>query len=71
MTSPFCAEREQAGRRFSFPEEKATVEKVDLCIDLKKQIRSIPTESHSNNVGELYGLAFHPRFGQNRFAYVC
>ncbi|MBC7817941.1 MAG: PQQ-dependent sugar dehydrogenase [Planctomycetaceae bacterium] len=62
---------EQAGKILSFREEDASVTTADPVIDLKKDIRSLPPEGPAKSVGELYGLAFHPQFEQNRFAYVC
>lgn len=62
---------EQQGNIFSFPENDQTADKADLVINLKKQLRSIPSDSKFSNMGELYGLAFHPQFEQNRFAYIC
>lgn len=62
---------EQRGRIYSFPENDPVVAKADLVIDLKQQLRSIPPASNIRNMGELYGLAFHPQFERNRFAYVC
>ncbi len=62
---------EQSGKILSFVEADSGVEKADPVIDLKKQITSIPAAGKIKSVGELYGLAFHPQFAQNRFAYVC
>lgn len=62
---------EQSGKIFSFVEDYAAVEQADPVIDLKKDIRSLPPDGPAKSVGELYGLAFHPQFEKNRFAYIC
>ena len=50
---------EVGGKFFSFKDGAA---KADLCIDLSRAIKPF---FHA------YGFAFHPRFAQNRFIYVC
>lgn len=49
------------GKVFSFPNDP-TCEKPDLLVDLKKEIPEMES---------VYGLAFHPRFEENRFVYIC
>lgn len=52
---------EQYGKIFSFP-NKDDVQNADLVVDLAKEIPGVM---------QVYALAFHPRFEQNRFCYVC
>ncbi len=52
---------EQSGKIFSFP-NRPDVQAADLVIDLAKAIAGVE---------QVYALAFHPRFEQNRYCYVC
>lgn len=52
---------EHRGKIFSFVDDPAT-ESADLFIDLK--------QSHPD-LNEVYALAFHPRYEENRYCYVC
>ncbi len=52
---------EQAGKIFSFP-NKPDVPAADLVIDFAKAIAGVE---------QVYALAFHPNFEQNRYCYVC
>jgi uncharacterized repeat protein (TIGR03806 family) len=52
---------EVGGKVYSFPNQSGA-EKPDLAIDLA---------SGSSQVGQLFGLAFHPNFAKNRLAYLC
>jgi len=52
---------EQDGRIFSFPNQ-VDVAQADLVADLAKEIPG---------VRQVYALAFHPDFEQNRYCYVC
>ena len=58
---------EQAGKIFSFP-NRSDCEKADLFLDIRQQIRSLPADGV---IGDTYGLAFHPKFAENRYCYVC
>lgn len=60
---------EQGARIYSFPID-AAVKKADLVLDLSKEITSFDRK-RSSGVGDLYALAFHPQFAQNRYCYVC
>jgi len=51
---------ETAGKIFSFPYDEA-VEKADLFADMK---------AFDPEVNQCYSIAFHPRFAENRLAYV-
>ena len=57
---------EQAGRIFSFP-NRQDCNHADLFLDIGKQIRM----PENGVVGDTYGLAFHPKFAENHFCYVC
>jgi uncharacterized repeat protein (TIGR03806 family) len=52
---------EQGGKVFSFSNNPVTA-KADLVVDLA---------SRGQRFAALYGLAFHPRFAENRFAFLC
>ncbi len=52
---------EQGGMILAFANDPS-VTKTDLVIDLRK---------HRADFSNLYGLAFHPRFAQNRQVFVC
>lgn len=58
---------EQAGKIFSFP-NRQDCEQADLFLDIPKEIRTLPA---NGVVGDTYGLAFHPKFAENRYCYVC
>ena len=52
---------EQSGKIFSFP-NRADIAAADLVVDFAKEIPG---------VREVYALAFHPEYEQNRYCYVC
>lgn len=52
---------EQGGKVFSFPNDPACG-RADLALDLAVSRPGMTA---------LYGLAFHPKFDENRFAYLC
>lgn len=52
---------EQAGKIFSFP-NRPDVKSADLVVDLAKEIAGVQ---------QVYALAFHPQFQQNRYCFVC
>lgn len=52
---------EQSGKVFSFP-DRNDVASADLVIDFAKAIPGVK---------QVYSLAFHPNFQQNRYCYVC
>src|SRR5690606_33872724 len=52
---------EQYGKIFSFP-NRDDVEKADLVVDLRKEVPGVQ---------QVYALAFHPQFEQNRYCYIC
>ena len=52
---------EQGGKVYSFP-NAPHVATADLALDLAR---------HRPGMTALYGLAFHPKFHENRFVYLC
>jgi putative heme-binding domain-containing protein len=52
---------EQGGKLYSFP-ERPDVEQTDLVVDFHK---------HHQPFDSSYAFAFHPRFTENRFIFVC
>jgi putative heme-binding domain-containing protein len=46
-------------------------EKADLFLDLTTELKSWDKAGKVKGIDALYGLAFHPRFAQNRYCYVC
>lgn len=52
---------EVAGKIHSFPNDNAC-DRADLCFDMKGALAKMD---------QVYGLAFHPHFAQNRYCYVC
>jgi putative heme-binding domain-containing protein len=45
--------------------------KADLFCDLPREIKTIDRVPGAKEVGDLYGLVFHPKFEENRYCYVC
>jgi putative heme-binding domain-containing protein len=60
---------EQYGKIFSFPEEGDPA-KGDLFADLKRDVRGWETIPDTKGPDQSFGLAFHPKFAENRFCYV-
>ena len=52
---------EQSGKIFSF-KNQPDVKSAELVIEIAK---------HIPKAGQVYALAFHPKFQQNRYCYVC
>ena len=52
---------QQHGKIYSFPVH-ANVESADLVIDLANEIKGVQ---------QVYALAFHPKFAENRYCFVC
>lgn len=61
---------EQKGKIFTFVNEPEA-SRTDLAIDVFRDVTSIPEESRHVRGGECYGVAFHPKFRENRHVYVC
>lgn len=60
---------EQAGVLYSFANKPDA--KADLFFDVRQELTTIHLLPEAKEVGELYGLAFHPDFAQNRQCFVC
>ena len=60
---------EQEGVLYSIANEPDA--KAEVFFDLKKELKTLDKTAKATGIGELYGLAFHPKFEQNRFCYVC
>jgi putative heme-binding domain-containing protein len=60
---------EQAGRIFSFP-ARGDVERADLFLDLKRDLKTLDANPQAKEVLSVYGLVFHPRFAENGFCFV-
>ncbi|MBX9624534.1 MAG: PQQ-dependent sugar dehydrogenase, partial [Gemmataceae bacterium] len=60
---------EQAGKLYSL--KNTPDAKPELFCDLTKEIKTVGQNPAAKEIGELYGLVFHPKFEQNRTAYVC
>jgi putative heme-binding domain-containing protein len=58
---------EQHGRIYSFP-DRQDCDHAELFLDIPAQIRTLPK---NGVVGDTYGLAFHPKFAENRYCYIC
>jgi putative heme-binding domain-containing protein len=61
---------EQPGKLYSFP-ESPDVPGADLLLDLTTELKSWDAGGPVKGVSAVYGLAFHPRFAENRSCYVC
>lgn len=60
---------EQAGVLYSFPDKPDA--KPDLFIDLRKELKTFNVLPKTKGIDILYGLAFHPRFAENRQCFIC
>lgn len=45
--------------------------KPEPFFDLRKELKTVGQTPGARNVEAVYGLAFHPKFEQNRYCYVC
>ena len=61
---------EHGGKIFSFADDRQ-VERAELAIDLRKELQTVQLTKETSKFGELYGLAFHPKFAENHYCYVC
>jgi putative heme-binding domain-containing protein len=59
---------EHAGKIFSFPDDQSAA-KAELFLDLTTDLRW--DKSRFKNIDAVYGLAFHPKFAENHYCYVC
>ena len=60
---------EEAGAIFSFDNKSDAT--AAPFFDLRKQLTTIKQTPDATDVGKLYGLAFHPKFAENRYCYIC
>ncbi|MBI3468564.1 MAG: PQQ-dependent sugar dehydrogenase, partial [Planctomycetes bacterium] len=60
---------EQAGVLYSFVDQPDA--EADLFLDLRKELTTLHLLPEAKEIGELYGLAFHPDFQKNRQCFVC
>ena len=61
---------EQHGKVYSFRND-ARVEKPDLLIDLKKDVRSFDKVPTAKGVAAAYAIAIHPDFPAKSYCYLC
>jgi putative heme-binding domain-containing protein len=61
---------EQYGKVLSFPDDEA-VEKADVAIDLKKDLVGLDKVPGCKGVSNVYAIAFHPKFEENPYCYIC
>jgi putative heme-binding domain-containing protein len=61
---------EQDGKLFSLDPKKPDA-KPDLFADLKAEWKKLKEHPGAKEFEFVYGLVFHPKFEQNRLAYVC
>ena len=43
----------------------------ELFFDLRKEVKTVDKLPGAKEVGELYGLVFHPKFAENRHCFIC
>src|SRR5579883_2694213 len=60
---------EQDGGLFSF--ETRPDARSELFFDLRKELKTVSRHPGAKEVEAVYGLAFHPRFGETRECFVC
>ena len=61
---------EQNGKILSLRQDGG-VEKADLFIDVKKDVRGLDKVPTCKGVAAVYALTFHPEFEKNHYCYVC
>src|SRR5258708_2049461 len=61
---------EQSGKVWSFP-RRDEADKPDLVVDLKQAVTDWKTVPRATGLDSLYGMAFHPRYQENHFVYLC
>ncbi len=60
---------EQEGKLYSFPNRPDA--RADLFLDLTKDLKTVHLHPGAKEVEAVYGLAFHPKFAENRTCFVC
>jgi uncharacterized repeat protein (TIGR03806 family) len=61
---------EHAGKIYSFPDDQGCA-RADLFLDPMTELHSWDKGGKVKGVETVYGLAFHPRFAENRYCYIC
>ncbi|HEX6987774.1 MAG TPA: PQQ-dependent sugar dehydrogenase, partial [Planctomycetaceae bacterium] len=61
---------QEQGKIFSFP-NRPDVKRADLFFDPAAELTNIGLTPGATGVAGTYALAFHPKFAENRFCYVC
>ena len=62
---------EQSGKLWSFPAVANDVEKADLVVDLRNAVTNWRSVKGATGFDSLYGVAFHPRFSENHYVFLC
>jgi putative heme-binding domain-containing protein len=60
---------EQEGKLYSIANRPDAT--AELFLDLTKDLRTLRLNPKADKLEFVYGLAFHPKFEENRFCYVC
>lgn len=60
---------EQAGKLYSLANTPDA--KPEMFFDLTKEVKTVGQHPGAKEVDSVFGLVFHPKFAENRFAYVC
>src|SRR5947208_16546479 len=61
---------EQAGKVWSFT-IGGQLDKPDLVVDFKQTVTDWKTVPRATGLDSLYGMAFHPRYHENHYVYLC
>lgn len=61
---------EQKGKISTFVNDPEASQS-DLVLDVFPDVKTIPEDGRHVRGGECYGVAFHPKFLENRYVYVC
>ena len=61
---------QEGGKIFTFPNDQACA-KADLFIDMDAEYAPLCKVKGNKAIEWVYGLAFHPKFEENRYVYIC
>ena len=61
---------EQRGKIYSIPADR-NCKNADLLLDANKLVARLNGDKTEFEMEAVYGLAFHPKFAENRYCYVC
>jgi putative heme-binding domain-containing protein len=61
---------EQFGKIFSFPNDPKS-DHADLFADISAQVHGWEKMPNYGPPNAVYGIAFHPKFSENHFVYIC